>query len=157
MLSLDGLQADKVPFELGDGKTIFFRMVRDFDLQEYAAWQRLQTKTFPNIKKRRETAVTDDQFAKAEAKNRVACVETVNLVLPDLPTDTLDALTPGQLDNLASMCIQVATGRYNNSQVGPDDISAIQEQYPDLPVSFINSLSKRQSALLLPEKEPAKN
>ena len=150
--SLSSLQADSVPFDLGDGEKIFFRSAKEFDLQEYAAWQRLN-RSFQNIAKQRDKAKTEQQQAHVEKKNVKLCKEMVFLVLPDIPTAVKDNLTPSQFDSLAGMCINVASGRHSNQLVDEDDAVKIKDAYPDLPDGFVRGLSRLQASLLLPEPE----
>ena len=88
--SLANLQPDGEPFDLGD-RVIYFRNKQDFDLQELAAWQRLQ-KTVQNVVKMREKAQSEQQHVSASAKSYEAAKEIINLVLPDLPGKTFESL-----------------------------------------------------------------
>lgn len=155
--SLSNLQPDREPFDLGD-KLIYFRNTQDFDLQELAAWQRLK-KTMTNVVKMREKATTEDQHARASAKSLEASREYIALVLPDLPSTTLDSLNAGQIDHLASMCITVASGALRQNTASAELQAMVLARYPDLPEEFVQTLSHGQCQRLLPdeEPEPAKN
>lgn len=157
MLSLSKLQPAREPFDLGD-QVVYFRTKQDFDLQELAAWERLQ-RTYSQVKKMREKAGSEEQYASAGRKSDQASRELIALVLPDLPSDVMDSLTAGQIDQLATMCVVVATGSYGNGSPSEDDLSAAAERYPDLSSEFLASLSRAQMHLLMgqPEPEPEKN
>jgi len=155
--SLSNLQPDREPFDLGD-RIIHFRNKQDFDLQELAAWQRLQ-KTVQNVVKMREKAQNEQQHVSASAKSYEAAKEIINLVLPDLPGKTFESLTAGQVDHLASMCITVASGVMRQSAASPELQAMVMARYPDLPEAFVSALTHGQCQMLLPENEPepAKN
>jgi len=155
--SLSNLQPDREPFDLGD-RIIHFRNKQDFDLQELAAWQRLQ-KTVQNVVKMREKAQSEQQHVSASAKSYEAAKEIINLVLPDLPGKTFESLTAGQVDHLASMCITVASGVMRQSAASPELQAMVMARYPDLPEAFVSALTHGQCQMLLPENEPepAKN
>jgi len=153
--SLKSLAPEREPFELGDGRTIYFRNKADFDLQELAAWERLR-KTLNNVAKMREKSTSEEQHAHATKKSDKAAREMIALVLPDLPSDA--GLSAGQTDQLAAICINVASGMYAGSMGTEDEKTAVAEQYPNLPEAFIDVLSRRQIRLLItPEPEPEKN
>lgn len=154
MFTLDQLHSDKVVFRFGENE-IYFRTTKDFDFQEYAAWQRLQ-KELVKITDLRKKAKTDDQYARAEKKNQTLCREVVALCLPEFPSNELENLNIGQVDRLAGMCIKVATGVYGRTRVDNEVIQQLKEQYPDLPEPFIYSLTRNQAALLI-EDDEAKN
>jgi len=154
--SLNRLQAGRVPFDLGDGITVYFRGKKEFDLQEYAAWQRLN-KRFRDIAKQRAAARGEEQAARVEQRNLTLCQEMIALVLPDFPSDAMAGLTPGQLDNLAGICINVASGTYAEGAPDDEDVTAVKDLYPELSHDFVHTLRRFQVEMLLPEPEPAGN
>lgn len=151
--SLSDLQPDREPFDLGDGRTIYFRTTRDFDLTQFAAWKRL-SQTMTSLHKQREKAGhSEEMHQRISEKVRVASLEIVNLGLPDIPADILSGLTVGQIDQLAAICIGVISGMHRNGAASLEQRAAILARYDNLPDEFVDSLSARQAALLLVEEE----
>jgi len=158
MFSVNTIKSLQVPFDLGNGELIYFKTAKDFDYSEYAEWQRLQT-ALPKISTRRQKAKNDNAQISAEKKNKELCTAMVNLCLPELKGDFIEGLTVGQLDKLAAICINVASGRYANGLLdNPDDVQKIMDSH-DLPYEFVSSLTRKQAQILidLPEKEPDPN
>lgn len=152
MFSLADLSPAREPFDLGNGRLIYFRNTQDFDLQELAAWQRLR-KTMGDVVKMRQSSKSEEQHAVATRKSNQAAKEMIALVLPDLPSDILASLDAGKVDQLGSMCITVASGQLRGVAAGEDDLIALAEKYPDLPSEFLATLTRRQAKLLLGDEE----
>lgn len=149
-LSLGSLQEyQQEPFDLGNGSTIYFRNAKQFDVQEYAAWNRLQ-RDLQGIGEKRKKAQTEQHYSYVEDKNLTLCRELIALVLPDIPKDTMDNLTASETDRLAAVCLAVASGRYHKGLVDEDVAREIENHYPSLPGEFIRSLTRNQAQKLLP-------
>ena len=157
MLSLSKLRPPREPFDLGD-RVIYFRTRADFDMQEMAAWEQLQ-QTYGQVKKMREKAGSEQQYASAAQKSDRASRELIALVLPDMPASVIDGLTAGQVDQLATMCLVVASGQYGAGSAPEEQLAEAGERFPDLPADFLASLTRTQMRMLLrqPEPEPEKN
>lgn len=152
MLSLKTLERERIPFELGDGRSIYFRTKADFDIPELGMWNDIQ-KRMQQVNKGREKATGDDKHAELSRKSNAACYDVIQLVLPDLPSDTLKGLKAGQVDHLAALCISIAAGAYQAQSAEPDQREEIGEKFPDLPDAFIATLSRSQAWLLIPPGE----
>lgn len=150
MFSLSDLSPQKEPFDLGDGRIIYFRNKQDFDLQELAAWERLR-KTMNDVVKMRGASKNEQQHVVASQKSFQAAKEVISLVLPDLPGSILDSLDAGKVDHLASMCITVASGTMRTGAGTQDQLVSMAEKFPELPSEFLASLSYGQARLLLDE------
>ena len=148
MLSLSNLTPVREQFDLGNGRFIEFRTKQDFDMQELAAWERLQ-KTYESVRKMRDKAASEQQHATASAKSDKASRELVGLVLPELPGQMMETLTAGQVDQLASMCIVVASGQYAAGSPSLDELAEAGVRWPDLPPEFIASLTRGQLRMLM--------
>ncbi|MBX3056930.1 MAG: hypothetical protein KF770_10700 [Anaerolineae bacterium] len=148
MFSLSDLTPDREPFDLGDGRLVYFRNKADFDLQELAAWERL-LKAMEQVVSMRKKATNEQQYAYAANKSSTAARELIGLVLPELPADVRDRLTEGQIDQLATMCILVASGQMRGAGATEAQLLAIAEKHPDLPAEFIASLNRAQANRLL--------
>jgi hypothetical protein len=150
MFSLSDLSPTQEPFDLGNGRIIYFRNKQDFDLQELAAWERLR-KTMGDVTKMRQSSKSEEQHALATQKSNRAARELISLILPDLSSDILEKLDAGKVDHLASMCIMVASGQLRGGSPSEDDLIALAEKWPDLPSEFLATLTRRQAQLLLGE------
>lgn len=148
MFSLSDLSPDREPFDLGDGRTIYFRNKADFDLQELAAWERLR-KTMAQVTDMRQKAASEQQHAYAASKSDTAARELIALVLPDLPSEISSRLHEGQIDQLAAMCIMAASGQMRGMTATPEQLATIAEKFPDLPAEFVASLTRSQVGRLL--------
>lgn len=143
---------NSVAFDLGDGNEIYFKNKKDFDLQEFSAWQRLNAR-LTTLHARKGKLKTEDQFSKTAKEVNAISKEMIFLCLPDLPSDILNSLTHGQVDSLASTCINVAGDIYGRSRIEADTVNKIKEQYSDLPEQFVHTLSRNQAALLIGREE----
>ena len=155
MFSLADLTPARDPFELGDGRTIYFRNRADFDLQELAAWERL-LKTLGDANKMKQSSKHEQQHIEATRRSDQAQREMIGLVLPDLPGDIMASLTAGKVKHLADICTSVASGQLRSSSPDQEQIAEAAALYPDLPRAFLTSLNRYQVGLLLetPEEEP---
>lgn len=152
MFSLTTLNPNHEPFDLGNGVLIYFRNRQDFDFQEVAAWERI-TRGLSEVAKMREKANSEELFARAQKKNDSLCKELITLVLPDLPSEIFDSLTAGQIDGLASMCIQAARGDLRGRAPTASELAEAKAKFPNLPESFINSLTRGQIKLLMADDD----
>lgn len=152
MFSLSDLSPSQEPFDLGNGRTIYFRNKQDFDLQELAAWERLR-KTMADVTKMRQSSKSEEQHALATQKSNRAARELIGLILPDLPSDILEKLDAGKIDHLASMCIMVASGQLRAGAPDEEQLITLAEKWPDLPSVFLTTLTRRQATILLGEEE----
>lgn len=155
--SIENLTPKKEAFDLGD-KVIYFRNAQDFDIQEFAAWRRLST-LMVEINRKRQKAETEEAHVRLTRKATIAAREIIALVLPEFPNDILDKYAVGKIDHLASICISVASGVFQQNAASPELQEMVLAKYPDLPEEFIATLSHGQCQRLLPENEPepAKN
>lgn len=152
MFSLSDLSPAREPFDLGEGRTIYFRNKADFDLQELAAWERMR-KAYKSVTDIRQKATTEEKYAYASQKSDGVSKEMIALVLPDLPTAVMEKLTAGQVDQLSAMCQMVARGELRRSNASDEQLAAMAEKYPELPSDFIASLTRHQAQMLLPDED----
>lgn len=152
MFSLSDLTPAREPFDLGDGRAIYFRNKADFDLQELAAWERLR-RAYKSVTDLREKAQNEEQYAYASRKSEQASREIIGLVLPDLPSEVRDRLTAGQIDQLSAICQMVARGDLRRSSASDEQLAAMAEKFPELPSEFIAGLTRHQAQLLLGNDE----
>lgn len=161
MLSLKTvIKRERIPFELEDGRIIYFRTKADFDIPEMAMSQELSQRS-TKLQAESEKAKTDAQRAQNSVRNQAWARDMIHLGLPDLPDDVLNGLTPGQIDNLARLCRNIVTSVYQTSLAELEQRAEIAAEFPELPEAFIVTLSRAQAWLLIPppgtEDKPEKN
>ena len=146
-LGLQTLQRERTPFDLGDGREIYFRTTADFDIPQLGMWNDVRQR-MTRIKKRRAKAAGDRAHADLSRQVESAALDVIHLVLPDLPDDILAGLTSGQVDHLAGLCLSVAGGTYQQ-ETDEATQAAVAEKYPDLPEPFLETMTQEQADLLL--------
>ncbi len=136
------------PFDLGKGQIINFRQYRDFNVNEIATWERVRRRV-AQLGKQRDQANTQSKHEQLTKESQAACLEMIHLCLPELPEAVLAGLQPGQIDNLAAICITVASGTYRRGQADAADVKTCREMYPNLPPEFWDSVTAEQVKTLL--------
>ncbi len=139
---------ESVPFDLGNGQIINFRQYRDFNVGEIATWERVRRRV-AQLGKQRDQANTQTKHEQLTKENQAACLEMIHLCLPDLPEAILTGLQPGQIDNLAAISIQVASGTHRRGRPDEADVKACQDSYPNLPPEFWETATADQVRILL--------
>lgn len=143
---------EAVPFDLGNGQVINFHQYHDFTMSEIATWERVRRRV-AQLGKQREQANSQQKHEQLTKENIAACLEMIRLCLPDLPEAIVSTLQPGQLDNLAAICIQVASGMYVRGRADEATVKACRDLYPNLPPEFWETVTREQIKVLMGDDE----